>query len=94
MEYIDAGIVCHCFFHAGERIEKELIELFVFQVVILDFACGALIIHVIRRICYHKIGFLAVHQQGVAFFLGAVTAEQSVVSEQPKVTCFCDRWLS
>ena len=27
MEYIDAGIVCHCFCHAGKSIEKELIEL-------------------------------------------------------------------
>ena len=93
MEHINAGIICHYFFHAGKCIEKELIELIVFQVVVLDFACGALVIYIIRRIRHHKVCFLAIHQQGVAFFLGAVTAEESVIPEQPEITAFCDRRL-
>ena len=93
MEHIDTGIIRHCLFHTGERIKQKLIELVIFHVVILDFACGALIIHIIRRIGYHKVCFLAIHKQGIAFLLGAVPTKQSVVAKQPEVTCFCDRRL-
>ena len=90
MENIDACIVRHDFLHAGESVKQELIELFVFKIVVLDFSRRTLVIHIVRRVSNHKICLLAVHKELVSYGFCTVTADKSVISEQPEVAGFCN----
>ena len=80
VENIDACIVHHSFLHAGESVKQELIELFVFKIVVLDFSRRTLIIHIVGRVGNHKICQLSVHEEFVGFLLCTVTADKSVIS--------------
>ena len=90
VENIDACIVRHSFLHAGESVKQKLVELLVFEIVVLDFSRRALIIHIVGRVGNHKISLFAVHKELVGFLLCAVTADKSVITEQPEVTGFCN----
>ena len=82
MENIDACIVRHRFPHAGESVKQELIELFVFKIVVLDFSRRTLIIHIVRRVGNHKICLFTIHENFVGFRLGAIAADKSVIDRK------------
>ena len=89
MENIDACIVRHDFLHAGESVKQELIELIIFKIIVLDFSCRTLIIHIVGRVGNYQVCLFSVHKNFVGFLLCTVTAAKSVTSEQPKVAGFC-----
>src|SRR5262245_28560821 len=48
-------------------------------------------LHVVRRICEHKLGFLALEQPAITGWVASVPTDQPVRPEQPYVTALCYR---
>lgn len=71
-----------------ERRRKELTEGIVVHVVIHDFACRLMHVHVIRRIRQQHIGLPAIHQPSDLLRDGAVTAHKPMPPKQPDVAAF------
>ena len=88
MEHIDGGIVRHDLLHIGKGIEEEVEKLLRCHVVVFDFSGAALVVHIVGRVGNDEVRLAAVHESGVGFLLGTVTADESVPPQRPDVTEF------
>ena len=93
MEHIDGRIVRHDSRHAGEGVEQECVERIPDHVVVLDFACRTLVIHIIGWVCHHKVRTFIRHQKRESVRFRAVPANEPMSSQQPQVALLGDGWL-
>ena len=89
MEHIDRGIALHALLHVHECGEKEVIELLIFHVVILDLPGAPLIIRIVRRIRHHKVCFRPCHQHIVCLRQSGIPNHQPVPPKRPNITHLC-----
>ena len=78
MEHINGSIRLHALLHIHKSRKKELIKLSILHMVILDISGSSLIIHVIRRICHHKVCFLPFHQHLVCLRQSGIPTDYPV----------------
>ena len=72
--------------HLRVGIQQELVEGAVFHIIVFNRTGAAFVVHIVRRVCHHKVCLLAVHQKGVGFRLCGVAADQTVFAQLPQVT--------
>ena len=88
MEHIDGRIVRHDLLHIGKSIEEKVEKLLRCHVVVFDFPGAALVVHIVGWVGDDEVRLAAVHEGSVGFFLGTVTADESVSAKCPDVTRF------
>ena len=74
MKNINACTVCTNIIHTLKSRKQKFIELSVLHAVILNSTCRTLVCNIIRRVCYNKICFFAIHQVFIRFRFCTVTA--------------------
>ena len=88
VEHIDGGIIRHDLFHIGKGIEEEVEKLLRCHVVVFDFSCAALVVHIVGRVGYNEVCLVAVHKGGVGFLFCTVAADESVSAKCPYIARF------
>ena len=93
MEYINGSILFHRLLHIYKCSKQELIEILIQHVVIFDLAGRFLDIYIVWRVSQDKICFPSIHQPFVGFRQNGITADDTVLSKQPYISCLCHVWL-
>ena len=90
MENINGSILFHRLLHVDKCCEQEFIEIFIRHIVIFYLSGCLLNIYIIWWIRQHKVCFPAVHQCIVSLRQNGITADDTVLSEQPHITRLCN----
>ena len=89
MENINGSILFHRLLHIDKCCEQEFIKILIRHVVIFYLSGCLLNIYIVWRIRQHKVCFPAVHQCIVSLWQNGITADNTVLSEQPHITSLC-----
>ena len=89
MEHINGSILFHRLLHIYKCSKQKLIEILIRHVVVFNLAGRLLDIYIVWRIRQDKICFLSIHQLIVSFRQNGITADDTVLSKQPYITCLC-----
>ena len=89
MEHINGSILFHRLLHIYKCSKQKLIEILIRHVVVFNLAGRLLNIYIVWRIRQDKICLLSIHQLIVSLRQNGITADDTVLSKQPYITCLC-----
>ena len=88
MEHIDGCILFHRLLHIHKSRKQKFVEILIRHVVIFDFSSSLLNIYIVWRIRQNQICFSFLHQGIVGFRQNRITADHTMLSEQPHIAAF------